>query len=452
MLDIELRRVHRPDFGNDEAAPTVPRDEYDERLRRLSEAIDVDWIVVYGDREHSANLAFLTGFDPRFEEALLLLGKRARVLIVGNEGEHYASLAAVPLDVVVCQSLSLLGQPRNVAPRLEDALRRCGVARDDTVGVAGWKYLEEFETHDPTAPSFVPAFVVETLRRITAAPVVDCTRALMHPVDGLRAHNSAAQIAAFEWAAVRASEAVLRIVAATQPGLTELEATAQLGYAGEPLSCHVMFASGSGSLVGLRSPTARRIEHGDGATTAVGYWGGLCCRAGLVTSEADDSFLNEVVFPYYRAVASWYRATTIGATGADIHEAVMSALAGARFGPMLNPGHQISLDEWMNTPIRADSPQALTSGMMFQCDIIPFPLPPGWALNCEDTIALAGPELRAELERGHPASWRRIADRQRFMREELGLQLSDDVLPLSAAPAYLAPFWLEESLVCAVSG
>ena len=27
--------------------------------------------MVYGDREHFANLAFLTGFDPRFEEAIL---------------------------------------------------------------------------------------------------------------------------------------------------------------------------------------------------------------------------------------------------------------------------------------------------------------------------------------------------------------------------------------------
>ena len=33
-----------------------------------------DRLVVYADREHSANLSFLTGFDPRFEEALLVVG------------------------------------------------------------------------------------------------------------------------------------------------------------------------------------------------------------------------------------------------------------------------------------------------------------------------------------------------------------------------------------------
>jgi hypothetical protein len=29
--------------------------------------------MVYADREHFANMAYLTGFDPRFEEALLIL-------------------------------------------------------------------------------------------------------------------------------------------------------------------------------------------------------------------------------------------------------------------------------------------------------------------------------------------------------------------------------------------
>jgi len=39
--------------------------------------------VVYGDREHFANLAYLKNFDPRFEEALLVIGPEfGRLLIV----------------------------------------------------------------------------------------------------------------------------------------------------------------------------------------------------------------------------------------------------------------------------------------------------------------------------------------------------------------------------------
>ena len=33
-----------------------------------------DHVVVWADREHSANLAYLSGFDPRFEEAVLIVG------------------------------------------------------------------------------------------------------------------------------------------------------------------------------------------------------------------------------------------------------------------------------------------------------------------------------------------------------------------------------------------
>ena len=39
-------------------------------LRRRMDERGLDQLVVYADREHSANLSYLTGFDPRFEEAL----------------------------------------------------------------------------------------------------------------------------------------------------------------------------------------------------------------------------------------------------------------------------------------------------------------------------------------------------------------------------------------------
>ncbi len=37
-------------------------------------------LVVYGDREHFGNIMYLTNFDPRFEEALLIIGKQANRL------------------------------------------------------------------------------------------------------------------------------------------------------------------------------------------------------------------------------------------------------------------------------------------------------------------------------------------------------------------------------------
>ena len=58
------------------------------------------------------------------------------------------------------------------------------------------------------------------------------------------------------------------------------------------------------------------------------------------------------------------------------------------------------------------------------------------------TPALADAALRDEIAERHPEAWSRIAGRQRFMREVLGIALRPDVLPLSSMPAWLPPFWL----------
>ena len=90
-----LADVALPDFGMPDAEPAIPAAVYATRLDRLREAMDrrgYDRLVVYADREHSANLAWLTGFDPRFEEAIAVVGpteqpadpRRQRVLRHGG--------------------------------------------------------------------------------------------------------------------------------------------------------------------------------------------------------------------------------------------------------------------------------------------------------------------------------------------------------------------------------
>jgi len=91
------------------------------------------------------------------------------------------------------------------------------------------------------------------------------------------------------------------------------------------------------------------------------------------------------------------------------------------------------------------------SGMLFQCDIIPTPLPDGYALNCEDTVAVADAALRATLAAEYPDLWQRVQKRRAFLYEALGIQIADELLPLSPAPAYLPPFWLQSDLVCTVA-
>jgi len=431
-----------------EAQPAIAASEYAQRVVALREAVDTDWIAVYGDREHFANLAFLCGFDPRFEEALLLLGDGRSLLAVGNEGAVYAGLVATGVEVALCPSLSLMGQDRRQGRTVPDILRSAGIAEGDSVGVVGWKAFgpEEWESTPAIA---APAFVVDALRDAagSAELVTDATRALMSSASGLRAVSSADQLAAFEWAAARASACVARITTSVRPGLTEHEAVAAMRYAGEPLSAHVMFASGSEVAVGLRSPTARVLEVGDAVTTAVGFWGGLCARAGLLAHGPEDlraeseGYLEAMAIPYWRAIAAWYETMRIGVSGGEIQAAVEGALAGA-FGPALNPGHLIHLDEWLDSPVYPGSTETIASGMALQCDIIPDSTRPGWAANCEDTVAVANEALREELAARHPELWSRVLVRRRFMEEQLGIGLADELLPFSSAPARFSPFWL----------
>lgn len=443
-MTITWRELPLPDFGAIDERPEIPAALYAARCQRAYRAAGADWLIVYGDREHYANLAYLTGFDPRFEEAILLLGAHdRRVLLVGNEGLDYAGLLDLPLEVVLCQSLSLPGQDRSQAPRLDAVLREAGIGAGQSLALVGWKYLTAAEWAGALPGFFAPAALVDVLRDLAGDPaaVRDATATLLDPVEGLRANLEVEQIAAFEWAAARSTAAVRRIQRGTRPGMTEFEAVASMAFAGDPLSTHVLFASGTGPIVGLRSPGPRRIARGDAVTSAVGFWGGLAARAGMV-ADADQEFLDRIAIPYYRGVVAWYETVGVGVAGGTIHERVAATLAEGGLRPALNPGHLTGLDEWVHSPVTPGGSLALRSGMAFQCDIIPVPMPPGRAVNCEDPVVFADAALRAELQARYPATWARIAARRAFMRDQLGIAIGDDLLPLSTMPAYLAPLWL----------
>ena len=51
-------------------------------------------VVVYADREHFTSIAWLTNFDPRFEEAILIVADSGKPLVVvGNECEAYLGVS-----------------------------------------------------------------------------------------------------------------------------------------------------------------------------------------------------------------------------------------------------------------------------------------------------------------------------------------------------------------------
>jgi len=440
-MAVELAPVALPDFGPLGEQPQIPATTYAARADAALRRAGTDWLVVYADREHFGNMMFLTGFEPRFEEALLLLGRKGeRVLVTGNESESYAPLARLPgLTVVRAQTFSLMGQDRTKNPRLADVLKAAGLGKGDSIGLVGWKYLMPEE--DEATGFFVPHFINAVLQRL-AGEVVDATHVLMHAETGLRAVVDVDQIAAFEWASAKCSTVLWQVVANVREGDTEFAAMARLPYEGDPLNVHTMFASASPgeAVIGLRSPTSRKLRRGDGVTTALGFWGALSSRAGLLDTE-NDGFLAKAK-AYFEALATWYETADIGVTGGTLFDAVTGKLKSAGLDSALNPGHLGSHEEWMNSPVRPGSSECLASGMVFQVDVIPVPMPAGQALNCEDAVVFADAALRAALARQYPAAWGRIAARREFMAVQLGVPVKDSILPLSSTPLYLPPFWL----------
>ena len=159
-----LAEIGLPDFGMPETTPEIPAATYGARLEALRERADArgyDRLVVYADREHSANLSFLTGFDPRFEEAILVVGPTGPpVILVGNECYGMAGAAPLAMRRELFQDLSLPSQPRDRSKPLADIFEGEGIRPGSRVGVVGWKTYASRETIE------VPAFIVDELRRL----------------------------------------------------------------------------------------------------------------------------------------------------------------------------------------------------------------------------------------------------------------------------------------------
>lgn len=443
-----LATIGLPDFGMPDREPEIPAERYRERVARLRERAaerGYDRLVVYADREHSANLAWLTGFDPRFEEAVLVLGPTGEpAILVGNECFGTAGAAPLSMRRVLFQDLSLPGQPRDRSRPLGEILAGEGIGPGGRVGVIAWKTYASRATLD------APAFIVDELRTVTGPTglVENAADLLIDAGDGLRVVNEVEQLAALEYAACQTSNGVRRLLSGLRPGMTEREAVRLLEWNGAPLSCHLMLTAGPRASFGLLSPGDRRIERGDRFTVAFGIWGALDCRAGFVVEDAAElppaigDYVERLVGPYFEAVAAWYGALHVGQTGGVLHDIIARRLADPFFGIFLNPGHQIGLDEWVNSPIYAGSTIELRSGMAFQVDIIPATGTDYFTTNIEDGIALADASLREAFATTYPAAWGRIEARRRFMGEALGIELHRDVLPFSNIPAYLPPFLL----------
>ena len=101
-----------------------------ERLRERAEARGYDRLVVYADREHSANLALPDRLRPALRGGVLVVGPSGEpAILVGNECFGMAGAAPLPMRRDLFQDLSLPGQPRDRSRPLADDPRRRGHRR-----------------------------------------------------------------------------------------------------------------------------------------------------------------------------------------------------------------------------------------------------------------------------------------------------------------------------------
>ncbi len=453
---IVVKPIPQPDCWLD--VPSVPLTDATLKKRKARvlarmAQLSLETLIVYADKEHGANFEYLTGFIPRFEEALLVLHQDGEaVLVLGNENLKLAAHARLENRVVHAPWFSLPNQPMTNAASLPDTLRLAGLADKKRIGVAGWKLFTS-EYDDNTQLFDLPSFIVDSLR---AAVTPDCvlinaTGVFISPANGARVINTANELAHYEYGANLASTAILQALNAIEPGKTEKQIGALLAAEGQANNVIMIAATGERFASANLYPSDKVIQRGDKFSLTTSYKGGLSSRAAYVVANETElnpavaDYLDVVAIPYYRAVVGWLERMRVGVTGGEIYQLIETLLPKSEYHWHLNPGHLVADEEWMCSPIVPDSAIPLASGMLLQIDIIPSRA--GYAgASIEDTVALADAALRAELARDYPAMWTRIIARRDYIQRYLGIRLSDDVLPLSNTVGYLRPWLLDQTL------
>lgn len=457
MPTPKLIRIDWPDLGTPEPVPEPTLADYEARLaatRAAMASAGLEVLAVYGDREHAANLHWLTGFDPRFEEALLILTAERLTLVTGNECVPYTVespvLAQPYASVQLCGTLSLPSQPRGQA-RIADLIA-AAVPAGARLGAAGWKWFGADEVDEPETSLDLPAFLADALRA-RAGRVSNATALFMHPATGLRARVDAAEVARFEFAGQMAGRALRRLVFAFREGITDFAAFEAAGIGGLPLGCHATFATGP--MQGMSGPRGRRLTRGEPISFNICHWRANACRAGWLASGPEDlppaarDYMDRFAGPYVAAMSDWLSLMRPGVPGGEVQARMDAALPFDLYGVTLNPGHLIGIDEWMSSPVFPGSAIPLASGMAMQCDVIPGH-PVYGSTRMEDGFVIADATLRGDLERRFPAVAARCRARQRFLRETLGFDLPDTCLPLADTCGVVAPYLFDPRQVIAL--
>ena len=77
--------------------------------------------------------------------------------------------------------------------------------------------------------------------------------------------------------------------------------------------------------------------------------------------------------------------------------------------------------------------------MAIQCDMIASPGEPYVGVHVEDGIIVADEATRKVIQQNYPETWNRVQARRKFMRDVLGINLAEEVLPTSDVAGRCSP-------------
>jgi Xaa-Pro aminopeptidase len=452
---IEYGFIPHPKYKHPTNEPVLANSVFNSRLVKVLQRMmeyNCDYLFFYADREHYMNFEYLTGFSPRFEEGILILSKTGKAsILLGNECYGMFKTSRIPAEGFLFQVLSLPSQDCNGIDVLKDILVEIGLNRETKVGLVGWKLM--YPDYADNHVFDIPSYMVDVLREIVGNQMIfNATDWFIHPDYGFRVINTADEIAAFEYGASYASDAVDNIIRNMHSGMTEVEISTHSTCGFISQSCHPKVLLGDRTDLGMVSPTTNCAKLGDRCQITCGLRGGLTSRKGFfaysekdIPAEAGD-FLEKIAIPYFTAAVNWYQTIGIGVTGGQMYNLVESIIPKEKYGWILNPGHLVSTEEWISSPIRKGSDIVIRSGMCFQMDIIPQAPKPYAAVNCEDGLAIADENLRDEIRMRFPDVYERMMERRDFMEKNVGIKLKEEILPLSNMSGIFRPFMLNHDM------
>lgn len=450
-FDSTIQKVTPPRPDNSKKPVLISSETAAERKEKVLQGMKdngLSSLAIYADKEHGGNFEYLTGFIPRFEEALQILNvDGSSTLILGNENYNKTKFSLTDSKGILCPLFSLPNQPMGGFRPVEFYLKQVDIDTSKKVGLVDWKLLSN-DFDDFHSQSAMPAFIVDGLKTIVPEDqLVNATQLYLDADKGARVTNNANEIAHYEYGASLASDSVLNAMDALNEGVTEAEVGNLLQADGQLPNVVTISAFGDRFKHANLYPLNTKLEYGDKVALTNSHKGGLSSRSGYAVRNAEDlndvdeNYLEEVVKPYFAAYNFWLDTVEIGKNGGEFYKEFSEYFPQETYGWELNPGHLTADEEWLSSPFFSGSDKTVQSGMIFQVDFIPVQ-EEHHGVSAESTVAIADESLRNEIQNDYPELWERIEKRRAYMKDELNIDLQDELLPLASTLGYYRPFFL----------